>query len=267
MKDAYYFSHDSNARNDQRIIKLRREMGAEGYGIYWMIIEILREQENYSLGIDDDSIHNLAFDLRVDYGKIEEVILRYDLFQRDDDLFYSRSLKNRMERLDLIKQKRREAGAKGGKSQAKAKQMLSNSKASKVSKVKQSNNSKIITIDFSQFWELYDYKKGDKSKLLNKWNGFSDEIRQDIMDTLPAYIASTPDKKYRKHPQTYLNNKSWEDEIIIAVNIDNYRLDSTGNAYIAYCDKCHRSDFYGRDELNYESRCCQGKLSPERAVV
>ena len=46
MKDAYYFSHDSNARNDQRLIKIRMKYGMEGYGIYFGIIEILREQEN-----------------------------------------------------------------------------------------------------------------------------------------------------------------------------------------------------------------------------
>lgn len=264
MKDAYYFSHDSNARNDQRIIKLRRELGSEGYGIYWMIIEILREQKNYSLGLDDDSINNLAFDLRADFGKIEEVILHYDLFQRNEQFFWSESLKRRMEKLDLIKQKRAIAGAKGGKSKANDKQMLSNSKASKEKKSKE-KKSKEINIDFSDFWNLYDYKKGDKTKLQDKWEGLSDEIRQKIMDSLPLYIASTPEKKYRKHPQTYLNNKGWEDEIIIEANVEEFRLDSTGNAYIAYCEKCNRSDFYGKEELNYESRCCNYKLLPERA--
>ena len=34
------------------------------------------------------------------------------------------------------------------------------------------------------------------------------------MDHLPNYIDSTPDKSFRKNPMTYLNNKSWEDEII-----------------------------------------------------
>ena len=30
MKDAYYFSHDSNARNDQRLMKVRLKHGPEG---------------------------------------------------------------------------------------------------------------------------------------------------------------------------------------------------------------------------------------------
>ena len=50
-KDAYYFSHDSNARNDQRLVKIRMKYGMEGYGIYFGIIEILREQRDYYLYI------------------------------------------------------------------------------------------------------------------------------------------------------------------------------------------------------------------------
>ena len=46
-KDAYYFPHDSNARNDKRLIKVRMKYGMQGYGIYFGIIEILREQNDY----------------------------------------------------------------------------------------------------------------------------------------------------------------------------------------------------------------------------
>jgi hypothetical protein len=43
MKDSLYFAHDLNARNDLKIIRLRTKYGAEGYGIFWMLIEILAE--------------------------------------------------------------------------------------------------------------------------------------------------------------------------------------------------------------------------------
>ena len=62
MKDAYYFSHDSNARNDQRIMKLRMKYGPEGYGIYFMIIEILRDIENYTLHLSN--VDSICFDIR-----------------------------------------------------------------------------------------------------------------------------------------------------------------------------------------------------------
>ena len=140
MKDAYYFSHDSNARNDQRIMKLRMKYGAEGYGIYFMIIEILRDTENYTLSIND--ISSISFDIRVDENKLEDVLKNYNLFEFDGDLFYSKSLSRRMEKLDKIKEKRRESGKLGGKAKASAKQVLKNdvaiAKQVKQSKVKKS---------------------------------------------------------------------------------------------------------------------------------
>ena len=42
-----YFSHDSNARNSDKLMKVRMKLGAEGYGIFFMLIERLREEEGY----------------------------------------------------------------------------------------------------------------------------------------------------------------------------------------------------------------------------
>ena len=265
-KDAYYFSHDSNARNDQRLMKVRMKYGMEGYGIYFGLIEILREQKDYTLNFDD--IESIAYGLMVDLDKVEDIVSNFNLFHTEGDLFYSKSLKRRMEKLDLIKEKRSEAGRLGGKSKANAKAKVKQTQASKVkqSKVNNSkvNKSKELNIDFSTFWNLYDYKKGDKIKLQSKWESFTDDVRQQIIDALPNYIASTPEKKYRKHPQTYLNNKSWEDEIIITANAEDFKLDSTGYNYIAYCDKCNKSDFYKDRELSGESRCCNSMLTSRR---
>ena len=137
-KDAYYFSHDSNARNDQRLMLVRMKYGMEGYGIYFGIIEILREQSDYKLG--SCQFDSIAFDLRVDVKKVEDIVMgEYHLFEWDagNSEFWSASLKRRMEKLDLIKQKRADAGRKGGKSKANTKQVLN--KESKVKKNKVNN--------------------------------------------------------------------------------------------------------------------------------
>ena len=36
-KDAYYFTHDSNAKDDPKCALLIDQLGMEGYGIYWML--------------------------------------------------------------------------------------------------------------------------------------------------------------------------------------------------------------------------------------
>lgn len=71
----------------------------------------------------------------------------------------------------------------------------------------------VMKISFNDFWILYDYK-ADKKKCIPKWNRLKAEAQKKIMDYLPGYIKSTPDKMYRKHPATFLNNESWENEIV-----------------------------------------------------
>lgn len=69
------------------------------------------------------------------------------------------------------------------------------------------------TPTFDAFWNLYDKKMG-KVKVKAKWDKLSKADKKAIMDYLPRYVESTPDKQYRKHPLTFLNQESWNDEII-----------------------------------------------------
>ena len=71
-----------------------------------------------------------------------------------------------------------------------------------------------VNVPFDDFWNLYDKKRGDKDKIEKKWQSLKDSDREAIMKHLPLYKKSQPNKKYRKDPATYLNNKSWNDEII-----------------------------------------------------
>ena len=66
---------------------------------------------------------------------------------------------------------------------------------------------------FLNFWDLYD-KKAGKEKVLSKWLKLSQEEMKTVFDHLPLYVESTPDKKFRQNPLTYLNQKSFNNEII-----------------------------------------------------
>ncbi len=70
-----------------------------------------------------------------------------------------------------------------------------------------------IKDEFENFWDLY-AKKQDRIKCERKWKQLTDEERQNCIKAIPEYVKSTPDKQFRKNPATYLNNKSWENEII-----------------------------------------------------
>lgn len=110
-----YFNHDSNARNSSKLISVRMKYGAEGYGIYFMIIERLREEDDYSSLADYE---RLAFDLRVESAKIKSIVEDFNLFEFTEDgkRFYSISLNKRMEfkdkKLNQLSEKGRRAAAK-----------------------------------------------------------------------------------------------------------------------------------------------------------
>ena len=144
--------------------------------------------------------------------------------------------------------------------QATSKQQASNNKQ----EYKNNKNVKNINYTFKEFWNLYDYKVGSRDKVKRKWESLSDDIRDKIMLQLPVYIKSTPDKQFRKHPSTYLNNESWNDEILSKNNLENYKLDSTGNFYVGYCGRCMKSDFYNKQDIYSDSTCCKAKILPKR---
>lgn len=67
---------------------------------------------------------------------------------------------------------------------------------------------------FDKAWDLYQKKVGDKQKLRDKWNRLPLRDRKAIIEYIPFYVAATPDKKFRKNFQTFLNQKGWKDEIV-----------------------------------------------------
>lgn len=73
-----YFSHDSNARNSKKLLRLRKKHGAAGYGVYFMLIERLTEEPNFTSDLDYDM---LAFDLHVKRDLIRSVVENFDLFE------------------------------------------------------------------------------------------------------------------------------------------------------------------------------------------
>ena len=106
-----YFSHDSNARNSDKLIRLRMRHKAAGYGVYFMILERLREEPNY-MSVKDYNM--IAFDLREDASLIKSVVEDFGLFvfTEDGKYFYSESFNRRMAVKDEKARKQAEAGRK-----------------------------------------------------------------------------------------------------------------------------------------------------------
>jgi len=116
-KDAYWFSHDANARHDPKICALISVYGIEGYGRYWIIIEMLREQKDYKLSINGKYGYDaLAMQTHCSSDAIKNFINScvHDftdgndkgLFESDGKHIWSNSLVERMQEMEIKKKQR-----------------------------------------------------------------------------------------------------------------------------------------------------------------
>ena len=70
---------------------------------------------------------------------------------------------------------------------------------------------------FDFFWSLYDKKVG-KPKAQKLWAKLSLDERKACLAYIPLYKQAQPDKQFRKNPETFLRNHSWNDELIYRNN-------------------------------------------------
>jgi hypothetical protein len=94
-KDAYWFTHDSNAKDDPKVVMMIEQLGLESYGIFWVLIETLRDQPEfrYPLAL----IPAIARRYNTTAEKVKATIMNYGLFDIEDDtFFFSHSLIKRM---------------------------------------------------------------------------------------------------------------------------------------------------------------------------
>lgn len=114
-KDCYYFTHDSNAKDDPKCVLMIEQLGMEGYGIYWMLVETLRDQPDYTYPVAN--IPALARRYNTSAEKVRTVVYNYELFTvKDDRIFFSESLNRRMQAFNEKRAKRSEAGRLGNAS-------------------------------------------------------------------------------------------------------------------------------------------------------
>ena len=114
MKETYYFSHDYNARNDEKVMYLLSKYKWEGYGIYWLIIELLHEATNNRLNLS--LLDGVAFRHNIDITLLQSVITTSVeiklLYQDGEEIGSNRVDKNILE-LNEFRTKKSNAGKAG----------------------------------------------------------------------------------------------------------------------------------------------------------
>lgn len=144
-KETYYFSHDSNALTDTKILNMRADYGLEGYGLYWAIIEMMRNEEDYKLKLNKNTYRAIKTltNTTIDIEKfIKDCLDDYELFEQEDENFYSNSLLRRMQEKDKKSAIAKEKAKKRWNSNATAKQQQCSSNANKEKESKEKENKK-----------------------------------------------------------------------------------------------------------------------------
>ncbi|OGF47007.1 MAG: hypothetical protein A2231_03100 [Candidatus Firestonebacteria bacterium RIFOXYA2_FULL_40_8] len=147
---AEYFPHDYGARNDPKLAKLQMDMGYEGVGMYWSLVEYIYEVGGY---LDEEHITSTAFALNMDCLKLGKIVKDFKLFERDGEKIFSKSILKRLKERKSISNKRKAAISNRWKNERKIKdtnvlQMKYNCNTIKVNKSKvnkrKENNTKEV---------------------------------------------------------------------------------------------------------------------------
>jgi len=221
-RDQFYFTHDADAKDDQKIILMIEDLGLEGYGIFWVLVESLRQAAEYRLPIK--IIPAIARRYNTSTEKIKTLIEKYSLFEIDENLnFYSKSLIERMQLYDEKVEKRRLAANSRWecKSNANALQLQSKSNASKVkeSKVKES-------------------KGNNKRKELKHFVDTSCEVR--LSEKLFSLIL----QKNPNHKKP--NIQSWARQIDLMIRVDKRQIEQIETII----DWCQADSFWQNNILS-----------------
>jgi hypothetical protein len=116
-QEVYWFHHDGNAHRDIKILEMRLVYGSEGYGWWWILLELMREATDYKLRYSGKhDLKMLAKELETDADTlksyINDCVNDFGLFNKDDDYFWSPSMLRRMKVYGELCEKRRQAGSR-----------------------------------------------------------------------------------------------------------------------------------------------------------
>lgn len=112
-----YILHPSNLRNRDIELEMRIEEGSRGYGIYIMILELMRDANLYRI---KNNAKHIAFAINEnDVDTVDRIMHTYNLFQiEDDNYIYSKWLRESLEEMDRKAAALSEAGRRGARARA-----------------------------------------------------------------------------------------------------------------------------------------------------
>ncbi|MDY0321293.1 MAG: DUF4373 domain-containing protein [Arcobacteraceae bacterium] len=208
-KDTYWFKHDSNAKDDFKCMVLIEQLGCEGYGIFWILVETLREQKDYRYPFC--LLGALARKYNTTQAKVETVVKEYGLFEIDaDSFFFSHSFNRRMQNLEKVKKQRQLAGLKSGESRKlKAIEHKLNICSTDVERLDKNRKEEIIK-EINKLRNFLDHKSANEILQISKNKSYKDLFSKSMISFIENNGGLT-------NVRIYLENDNYLDWIVLEI--------------------------------------------------
>jgi hypothetical protein len=233
-----WFPHDIDACDDPKIMVLITQLGWEGYGLYWMLIQRLCKERQYYLPLSlIDSISRVS---QVSKEKLEAIIAKFGLFETQNEYFYSPSLINRMEDYDKKVEINRNNAIKGWESR-KIQAQLPSPKPVDAAALPSQSDPNTNTIQYNTIQNKTIHNKEKKKIKKSESQNDSDLLSLFSEDEIKLYdwcvkgkLPSSKESVFpeRSIPKTKKDIHDWMKCIHDLVNIDGYTLQEVNRAII-----------------------------------
>lgn len=220
-KDSYWFRHDSTAGRGLKMRKIAHIYGHWGKGVYWDVVEMLRDTENYEYDNTEFDLIMLA-DL-IGCKDTEKFInwyndcIKFGLLEEQDGKFYSPALKSVMG----VWETKKINGSKGGRPRKEKTEKKPNKnlkETEKKPKVKADENHNIIEqniIEHNIINNKDDSQSIDFDKLLEFYNKTFNKKKRKVSEPLQKTFK-TRLKQYTKedifNAMINVKNDNWHKE-------------------------------------------------------
>ena len=175
-KDSYWFRHDSTAGRALKMRKMAHVYGHWGKGVYWDVVEILRDQENYQFENDESSLQMLAdlIGCKDDNKFISwfNDCIKFGLLKLEKEHFISPALSEVMIRWQSSKAN----GNKGGRPKKEVEE--TQTKPNHKPKQNLTSNLNETIIEYNSIEE--EIIEEDKKEYFNYWLGYRKSIKKEV---------------------------------------------------------------------------------------
>lgn len=179
----------------------------ESFVIYKAFYEPISNLSDEDLGI----LFRAIFQYQIDGIEPTNTSRIYMAFQ-----FFKNQFRLDNEKYSKVVNRNKTNGLKGGRpiTQDNPKNPVGFQKPKKPDNDKDNDKDILIScFSFDEFWNAYPNKVA-KSKCESKYKNLSEKDREQIKNTLNSFLAYKPFADYRHpNPETYLNQKRWQDVI------------------------------------------------------